>query len=190
MDRVRSSQTEIPITGVAPAAPDATPKPLPAAVRVLTPLSVDAFGEAESMPPASLANRVAMRASGVVRAVSAESMAVCLGDLRRLDGCLGVAIVDVLASEVLGTRDANESVEFVSAAVAYIEVFRALRNALREQGDTEVAEDTMVTTADHVYLLRASRAYPSLVFFIMLDRARCNVVLARNALARVANVLA
>jgi hypothetical protein len=197
MEKRRTSQTQIPVTGVAPAANQNNKYGAIPQLRVLTPLAITGDPSPLESVPGVTSSRAAdsekepmqTRTSGVLRVVPEALIQTSTSALLAVDGCVGAAVLDIVADEVLGSATASDAQNFEAAAAAYIEVLRAQRYAETALGTSGELEDTLVTSLTRTYVMRPSNHYPTLIFFVMLDRSRSNLVLARMALARAADTL-
>jgi len=100
-----------------------------------------------------------------------------------LEGALAVALVDYGSGMALATR-ANVPFDLELAAAVNTEVIRAKLRAIESLGLEETIEDILITLTGQYHLIRiASRPGLTGVFsYLVLDRARANLALARRAL--------
>lgn len=100
-----------------------------------------------------------------------------------LEGALAVALVDYGSGMALATRN-NVPFDLELAAAVNTEVIRAKLRAIEALGIEETIEDILITLAGQYHLIRLS-SRPGLtgVFsYLVLDRTRANLALARRAL--------
>lgn len=100
-----------------------------------------------------------------------------------LDGALAVALVDYGSGMALATRS-NVPFDLELAAAVNTEVIRAKLRAIESLGLDETIEDILITLTGQYHLIRlASRPGLGGVFsYLVLDRGRANLALARRAL--------
>jgi predicted regulator of Ras-like GTPase activity (Roadblock/LC7/MglB family) len=115
-------------------------------------------------------------ASGAPAALRTERAALdpalarrALGGMLSLDGLLGCAIVDA------GTG----LVDLDLAAAACAQVLRAHRQAARSMGMAEQVDELMVSAGARQQVLRTVSKHPELFIFVMLEKHRTNLALAR-----------
>jgi predicted regulator of Ras-like GTPase activity (Roadblock/LC7/MglB family) len=104
-----------------------------------------------------------------------------LGGMLSLDGLLGCAIVDAGTGLVLA-REAPRGPPLVDldlAAAACAQVLRAHRQAARSMGMAEQIDELMVSAGARQQVLRTVSKHPELFIFVMLEKHRTNLALAR-----------
>lgn len=105
-----------------------------------------------------------------------------LEELGRTEGHLGSCIVDCDSGEMLASAGCNFNLEV--AAAAHVEVVRAKDRAMRCLGLDERIEDILISLETQYHLIRVVAERPSLFLFVMLDRGRANLAMARHRLAK------
>ena len=100
----------------------------------------------------------------------------------RTEGHLGSCIVDCDSGEMLASEGATSDLEV--AAAAHVEVVRAKYRASRCLGLDEQIEDILSTLETQYHLIRIVANRPSLFLFVILDRKRANLAMARHILAK------
>lgn len=106
-----------------------------------------------------------------------------LQQLLELDGALAIALVD-LGSGMALAQQSTVPFDLELAAAVNTEVIRAKMRAIESLGLGETIEDILITLGSQYHLIRLS-ARPELagVFsYLVLDRSRSNLALARRAL--------
>lgn len=104
--------------------------------------------------------------------------------LNTIDGFIGAAIVDS-ESGMLLSQEGGGSVNLEVAAGGNTEVVRAKRKVMRNLNLKDEIEDILITLGKQYHILRPLRAKPTLFFYLVLDRSRANLALARLSLADV-----
>lgn len=107
-----------------------------------------------------------------------------LTKLNGIDGFLGACLVDAESGMILG-QDGGGSIDLEVAAAANTEVVRAKRKAMAALNLSDAIEDILITLGKHYHLIRPLRARPSVFYYLVLDRPRSNLAMARIALAEV-----
>lgn len=105
-----------------------------------------------------------------------------LRDLSELDGFVGACLVDGNR----GTTIASEGVralDLEAAAAGDAEVLNAARRTMGKAGSDDAIEDLSMTLDRHHHLIRPLAALEGSFLFLVLDRGRSNLALARHKLA-------
>ena len=105
-----------------------------------------------------------------------------LQKLTSSDGFVAAALVDSESGMVLGTEQAG-TFDLEVAGAANTEVVRAKRRAISALGLGDEIEDILITLSRQYHLIRPMRERPTVFFYVVLDRNRANLALARIALA-------
>ena len=109
-----------------------------------------------------------------------------LAEMATLDGMLGCAIVDASNGLILA-RDMPEeaSLDLDIAAAACTQALKAHKVAARNMGITDPVEEVMTSAGARHQVMRQLSHYPDLFLFVLLDRQRTNLALARYKLMEV-----
>lgn len=111
-----------------------------------------------------------------------------LKDAMTIPGALGVALVDVGSGMALGTLGHAADLDLALAAAGSTDVVRATLRAVELQGRAGEAMDDILSTLTHQYhLVRplTSAGSQNLFLYLVLDRARANLALARHQVHRI-----
>ena len=108
-----------------------------------------------------------------------------LADFLELDGAIAVAVVDT-ANGMTVAQAQREPFEIELAGAANTEVVRAKLRAVSQLGLDMQIEDILITLTGQFHLIRLSERpdLEGLFFYVVLDRARGNLALARRLLAK------
>ncbi len=111
---------------------------------------------------------------------SIDALDVVMG----MDGAVAVAVVDHTSGLVLARREKIPFDMELAAAVS-TEVVKAQLRAIEHLGLGEKIEDILVTLTHQYHLVRVSdrEGMTGLFHYVVLDRSRANLALARRALA-------
>lgn len=104
-----------------------------------------------------------------------------LEHLHSLAGFVGAALVDSDSGMALGmTGGAELNLEL--AAAGNTEVVRAKRRIAEQLGLNDTIEDILITLARQYHLLRPLESNSTLFLYVVLDRAKANLAMARHEL--------
>ena len=110
-----------------------------------------------------------------------------------VDGALGAALVDWDSGMPLGTLGGGKYLDLDLAAAGNTEVIRAKMRTVESLRLNDQVEDILITlnTQYHlIRLLRNSDGAHNLFLYLVLDRAKANLALARHHLRRIDQNLA
>lgn len=114
---------------------------------------------------------------------------VALKDAMLIEGALGAALVDYTSGMALGVLGGSKDLDLNIAAAGNTEVVRAKTRALEMLGIEDSIEDILITLKSQYHLLRplARPSTKGLFLYLVLDRARANLAMARHELRRIEN---
>lgn len=107
------------------------------------------------------------------------TIAESLAELARIEGVLGVALVDSNSGMMLGS--AGSGIDIEQASAGNTEVLRAQLRTLQNLGSADTVEDILVTTGSQYHVIRPLQKKAGLFAYLVMDRARTNLALARLA---------
>ena len=105
-----------------------------------------------------------------------------------VDGALGAALVDWDSGMPLGTLGGGQYLDLELAAAGNTEVIRANMRALAALDLDDTAEDILITLGKQYHLIRLlknSRDEQGLFLYLVLERQKANLALARHNLKRI-----
>ncbi|HEX6357604.1 hypothetical protein [Actinophytocola sp.] len=112
-----------------------------------------------------------------------------LKEAMSIDGAVGVALVDYESGMSLGTLGGGEWLDLEVAAAGNTEVVRSKMRVLAALALNDSIEDILITLRRQYHLIRLindrQSASPSLFLYLVLDRERSNLALARHHLRRI-----
>ncbi|MER7668195.1 hypothetical protein ABTY61_06980 [Kitasatospora sp. NPDC096128] len=111
-----------------------------------------------------------------------------LKDAMAIGGALGAALVDSASGMALGTLGEAAGLDLQLAAAGATDVVRAQQRATERMGlDGEVPEDILTTLTRQYHLVRplTSPGGQGLFLYLVLDRARANLAMARHQAQRI-----
>ncbi|WP_313317734.1 roadblock/LC7 domain-containing protein [Stenotrophomonas sp.] len=106
---------------------------------------------------------------------------VKLNKLNELEGFIGAALVDTNSGMALGLLGGG-SLNMEVAAAGNTEVVRAKRRAAASLGITDAIDDVLITLSKQYHLIRPLESNQDLFLYVVLDRSRANLAMARHEL--------
>jgi len=109
-----------------------------------------------------------------------------LKEIMTIDGALGAALVDYETGMCLGAMGGGDGLDIELAAAASTEVVRAKVQTLVALGMDDQVEDMLISLQRQYHIMRgaSSREHPAFLY-VVLDRERANLALARHHLRRI-----
>ena len=102
--------------------------------------------------------------------------------IMQLDGAMGACIVDSNSGMMLGS-DGNGPINLEIAAAGNTEVVRAKRKTMKALNLKDSIEDILITLHGQYHLIRPLTSNDALFIYLVLDKARGNLAMARHQLA-------
>lgn len=116
------------------------------------------------------------------------SVEVSLKDvMTSVEGALGAAVVDYSSGMALGTLGGGKDLDLTVAAVSSTDVIRAKVRTMELLGLSGQIEDILITLESQYHLIRlvTGRSGNGLFLYLVLDKSRSNLAMARHQLKRV-----
>jgi hypothetical protein len=104
--------------------------------------------------------------------------------LMAIEGALGACVVDSASGMVLG-KSSGSSINLDIAAAGDTEVLRTKIKTIKALGLTDQIEDMLITLGNQIHILRPMKSRPVVFLFVVLDKSRSNLALARMKTADV-----
>ena len=101
-----------------------------------------------------------------------------LAKLLEIDGALCCAVVDANSGMLLGK--AGSGLDLDLAAAGNTEVVRAKLKTMKSLGLSDTIEDILITLGKQYHVIRPVLSKPGLFVYVVLDKARSNLALARR----------
>ncbi|MEU2421937.1 hypothetical protein ABZ619_13050 [Streptomyces sp. NPDC007851] len=103
------------------------------------------------------------------------------------EGALGAAVVDYTSGMALGTLGGGKDLDLTVAAAGNTDVIRAKVRTMGELGLKSRIEDILITLERQYHLIRliTGRSGNGLFLYLVLDKERSNLAMARHQLKRV-----
>lgn len=110
-----------------------------------------------------------------------------LAKLLEIDGALCAALVDANSGMLLGK--AGTGLDLDLAAAGNTEVVRAKAKTMKSLNLNDEIEDILITLGKQYHIIRPVVATPGLFIYLVLDKARANLALARRGAQQVEQTL-
>ena len=105
--------------------------------------------------------------------------------LSQIDGFIGACVVDANSGMTLGAVGGGPAIDLDIAAAGNTEVMRAKRKTMSSLDLKDAIEDMLITLGKQYHLLRPLVHHDGLFVYLVLDRSRSNLALARHTLGDV-----
>ncbi|MEV0912203.1 hypothetical protein [Streptomyces hokutonensis] len=104
-----------------------------------------------------------------------------------IEGAMGAAVVDYTSGMALGTLGGSKSLDLTVAAAGNTDVIRAKVRTMEQLGLKGQIEDILITLDSQYHLIRliTGRDGNGLFLYLVLDKGRSNLAMARHQLKRV-----
>jgi hypothetical protein len=113
---------------------------------------------------------------------------VALKEAMSIDGALGACLVDWESGMSLGALGGGKYLDLDVAAAGNTEIVRAKMRTMESLRLDDTIEDILVTLGKQYHLIRllkGARNGPGLFLYLVLDRSKANLALARHTLKRI-----
>ena len=111
-----------------------------------------------------------------------------LNGLLKLDGALCAALVDSNSGMMLG--GVGSGVDLELAAAGNTEVVRSKLKTMKSLGLNDSIEDILITLGKQYHIIRPVQAKSGIFIYLVLDRAKSNLAMARRGCQDAENSLA
>jgi hypothetical protein len=117
---------------------------------------------------------------------------LALKEAMKVDGSVGVALVDWESGLCLGTLGGGNIIDLNLAAAGNTDVIRSKMRTVESLRLNDNIVDVLITLEKQYHLIRLVKGNQSrarLFLYLVLDRSRANLALARHHLARIEDEL-
>jgi hypothetical protein len=108
-----------------------------------------------------------------------------LAKIMQLDGAVGTCVVDSNSGMMLGADGTGGNINLEVAAAGNTEVVRAKRKTMKALNLRDNIEDILITLRTQYHLIRPLGSNDALFIYLVLDKTRSNLAMARHQLAAV-----
>ena len=108
-----------------------------------------------------------------------------LAQLAQVDGFVGTCFVDSNSGMMLGAEGGSSVFNMEVAAAGNTEVIRAKRKTMSSLGLKDNIEDILITLRKQYHLIRPYERKEGLFVYLVLDKSKSNLAMARHQLAEV-----
>lgn len=112
-----------------------------------------------------------------------------LSKISEIDGFIGACVVDSNSGMMLGSEGGGAAINLEKAAAGNTEVVRAKRKTMDNLGLKDEIEDILITLNKQYHLIRPLSSKEGLFIYLVLDKARGNLALARFSLSDIEKAL-
>ena len=131
-----------------------------------------------------------VRVGSRIRVVKGEQMNIetALKEAMTIDGALGVALVDWGSGMSLGSQGGGKYLDLDVASAGNTEVVRAKMRTMEALRLNDAIEDILITLDKQYHIIRLlsrPETGQGLFLYLVLDRAKANLALARHNLKRI-----
>ncbi|MFH8582563.1 hypothetical protein OHB11_39045 [Streptomyces zaomyceticus] len=104
-----------------------------------------------------------------------------------IEGSVAVALVDYTSGMALGSLGGGKDLDLTVAAAANTDVIRAKVRTMEMLGLKDDIEDVLITLGSQYHLMRLirGRGGNGLFLYLVLDKGRANLAMARHQLRRI-----
>ena len=106
-----------------------------------------------------------------------------LNTLMTIDGALAAALVDSTSGMLMGSVGSGVDMEL--AAAGNTEVVRAKLKTMRMLNLNDQIDDILITLGKQYHVIRPIAANDGVFFYVVLDKSRANLALARRKVSDV-----
>ena len=116
-----------------------------------------------------------------------SDMDTALKEAMQIDGASAVALVDYTSGMALGTLGSSKEFDLTVAAAGNTDVVQAKLRTMEMLKLKESIEDILITLGTQYHLIRllSSRSGKGLFLYVVLNKERANLALARHHLRRI-----
>lgn len=120
-------------------------------------------------------------------AITVANIKDSLAELMKIDGAMGCFIADYTSGMMLAKDGGGIDLEL--AAAGNTEVIRAKMKVMSMLGIKDAIEDMLITLGTQFHIIRPSSTKPGLFLYIVLDKTKSNLAMARFKLTEVEKAL-
>lgn len=118
--------------------------------------------------------------------LTAPAMQGVLNDLAAIEGVIAVAVVDSVSGKTLGAVGAERVPGFELLCSGAAELVAATESAQSGAGASAQLDDVLISLGTQYHVARLLSSHPGLLLYVVLDRKRAILAMARHRIAAVA----
>ena len=103
--------------------------------------------------------------------------------IMQIDGALGACVVDSSSGMMLGAVGGGQTFNVEVAAAGITEVVRSKRKTMKSLNLDDKIEDILITLNKQYHIIRLCATNDALFVYLVLDKSRSNLAMARIQLA-------
>ena len=108
-----------------------------------------------------------------------------LGKIMSIDGAVGACVVDSNSGMMLGAEGGAGMINLEVAAAGNTEVVRSKRKTMKALNLRDNIEDILITLNKQYHLIRPLGSNDALFIYLVLDKNRGNLAMARHQLSAI-----
>lgn len=105
-----------------------------------------------------------------------------LAKIMEVDGAIGACVVDSNSGMMLGAEGGGGAINLEVAAAGNTEVVRSKRKTMKALDLKDQIEDILITLGRQYHIIRPLRTNDALFIYLVLDKNRGNLAMARHQL--------
>ena len=124
-----------------------------------------------------------------LKGTSVTDYNTALDDAMKIDGALGVSLVDSQSGMSLAKAGNPTGLDLDVAAAGNSNVVRAKLATMRDLGINESIEDILITLGTQYHIIRPMKSQPGIFIYLVLDKEKANLAMARFKLSSIESTL-
>ena len=114
-----------------------------------------------------------------------EELTALLGRVFTIEGAVAASVVDWRTNTTLAKRSVRVEFDIEDASRGHAGLLKAATTSLRDQGVEDTVDEMISEFDGHIHLVRPIGGYRNIMIYVVLDRERATVPLARRTLASI-----
>ena len=114
---------------------------------------------------------------------------VILKEAANIDGAIAALLADYQSGMVLGQAGDASALNLDVAAAGNTDVVRAKMRTMESLGLDDHIEDILITLGKAYHLIRITEDHPGLFIYLVLDKSKANLAMARHKVTALAKQL-
>lgn len=118
-----------------------------------------------------------------------SNVEIALKDAMNIDGAIAALLVDYKSGMALGQAGDGSAINLDVAAAGNTDVVRSKMRTMESLGLDDRIEDILITLGKAYHLIRLAEKHDGLFLYLVLDKSRANLAMARHKLASIESSL-